>query len=218
MTNDTQDDTDESGESNSAIVKRRDVIVGLGAAGVFAGAASGQSQDSVGATIGGGPMSSEVSHLQIEWAEGSLSERPDAGVENRYFRVADESDPEYGTVYRDDGSSWEAVDVGFGSVSADKLYTRGGWKDVTANRSKGVQYRADSGVRQVAVKFSFDTTSRTAARLRDVATNFSIDEIIKDAPDPEDSFVISGTIPGGEGYRVKDGGGTITIETWVETK
>lgn len=119
MTNDTQADTDESGRTNSATVKRRDVIVGLGAAGVFAGAASGQSQDSVGATIGGGPMSSEVSHLQIEWAEGSLSERPDAGVENRYFRVADESDAEYGTVYRDDGSSWEKVDVGFGSVTAD---------------------------------------------------------------------------------------------------
>jgi len=121
MTNDTQDDTGESGGANSAILKRRDVIAGLGAAGVFATAASGRSQDSAGATIGGGPMSSEVSHLQIEWTEGSLSERPDAGVENRYFRVDDEADAEYGTIYRDDGSSWEAIDVGFGSVSTEGI-------------------------------------------------------------------------------------------------
>jgi hypothetical protein len=121
MTNDIQGDTGESGRTDSATVKRRDVIAGLGAAGVFAAAASGQSQDSAGATIGGGPMSSEISHLQIEWAEGSLSERPDAGVENRYFRVDDESDAEDGTIYRDDGSSWEAIDVGFGSVSIEGI-------------------------------------------------------------------------------------------------
>jgi len=125
MTNDTQDDTDESGRTNSATVKRRDVIAGLGAAGVFAAAASGQSQDSVGATIGGGPMSSEVSHLQIEWAEGEFSERPDAGVENRYFRVEDESDDRHGNIYRDDGSSWGLVDVGFGALNAEEVANTG---------------------------------------------------------------------------------------------
>ena len=121
MTSDTQDDTGESGRTDNAILKRRDVIAGLGAAGIFAAAASGQSQDSVGATIGGGPMSSEVSHLQIEWTEGARSERPDAGVENRYFRVDDRSDAEFGTIYRDDGSSWQTVDIGVGSLEAEEL-------------------------------------------------------------------------------------------------
>ena len=120
MTNDTQEDMDESGRTDSATMKRRDVIAGLGAAGVFAAAASGQSQDSVGATIGGGPMSSEVSHLQIEWAEGEFGERPDAGVEGRYFYIADESDDRHGNIYRDDGSSWSLINLGAGAINAER--------------------------------------------------------------------------------------------------
>jgi len=200
MTNDTQQDTDESGKTNSATLKRRDVIAGLGAAGVFAAAASGQSQDSVGTTIGGGPMSSEVSHLKIEWTEGSLSERPDAGVENRYFRVDDESDAEYGMVYRDDGSSWGPVDVGFGLASVEEqritgkldrtpggggyIYILGGttmWSDASTGQTRSEEtqvlvYDIDRGEYQQLPPMTYGRSDMVAVEYNDYLWAFGGDE------------------------------------------
>lgn len=107
-------DTDQTGDSEpAATTTRRGVLAALGIGGFFVGRAlSGNSGGGTEATIGGGPMSSQVSHLSVEWLEGSFSDRPSAGVEGRFFYVSDPNDAEYGNVYADEGGSWSRIALG----------------------------------------------------------------------------------------------------------
>ena len=120
MKENKQQDTGESGETNRATLKRRDVIGVLAATGGLAAVGASQSGASGGTGIGGGPMSSDAAHMQVEFIQGEFSERPSAGVENRVFRVDDPSDSRHGKVYKDDGGSWNLIELGVGSVNAER--------------------------------------------------------------------------------------------------
>jgi len=119
MTDNNQQDTGESGETNRATLKRRDVIGVLAATGGLAAVGASQSGASGGTGIGGGPMSSGAAHLQVEVIQGEFSERPSAGVENRVFRVDDLADSRHGNVYKDDGGSWDLIELGVGALDTE---------------------------------------------------------------------------------------------------
>lgn len=107
--NDEHEHTDERGIAPT----RRQLIAALGAAGVFGAVAAGQSRESnphdadSRLTAGGGPMTDALSHKEIQWIEDEYSERPDPGVERRFFFATDQD-----TVYRDTGTAWETVSIG----------------------------------------------------------------------------------------------------------
>lgn len=113
--------TDESNWKTS----RRKVIAALGAAGVFGAAAAGSTGDASGDLgIGGGPMSNELSHLQIDWHEGPESDLPDPGVEGRFYRVTSGgSDYSAGDVLRDDGNSWNLLNLSVESLNTGEAQT-----------------------------------------------------------------------------------------------
>lgn len=103
---------------------RRQVIAALGASGAFGGAAvAGTTDEATGDLgIGGGPMSSELSHLQIDWHEGPESDLPEPGAEGRFYRVTSGgSNYSAGDVLRDDGSSWGLINLGVESLSTVDL-------------------------------------------------------------------------------------------------
>lgn len=120
----TEHETQEGDRLRDSNWKRRSVIAALGSSGLFAAMAASQqsSQSSVG--IGGGPMSDELSHLNLQWYEGPESELPSAGVEGRFFHVtSDGTNWTTGDVLRDDGNSWSKLDVGLGAARADSVDT-----------------------------------------------------------------------------------------------
>jgi len=103
------------------------------------------------------------------------------------------------------------------SVNTNELYTRGSWTDVTNDRSQETAYTANNGVREVSIKFNFDTTNRTGARLLDANTSIVIDDITQDTPDTSDIWTLQATIPGGDSYEIRASGDTITVVEWHET-
>lgn len=120
MSSDSTPNDDESGLK----ANRRQVIAALGSAGAFGGAAAvGTGEEAPGDLgIGGGPMSSELSHLQIEWSEGPESDLPAASTEGRFFRVTSGgANYSAGDILRDDGSSWSLINLGVQSLNADSL-------------------------------------------------------------------------------------------------
>lgn len=140
-TDDTsEDDTEESSEQ-SMPVSRRGVIAALGAAGVFgaAGALGDEHGGDGNANLGGGPMSSAVSHLAIEWLEGSFDERPDPGVDGRFFYVTDQDDDEFGNVYRDNGSQWSIEPMGGLWQEDDDIISPRDDKPISVERTQTTQ-------------------------------------------------------------------------------
>jgi len=113
-------DTDEPGNR----LTRRQIVTALVTTGAIAGTGAaigseGEPNDDV--NIGGGPMSSELSHLRIDWHQGPESELPNPGVTGRFFLIEDDGG-EYsaGTVLEDTGEDWEVVE---GLGGGDSLWT-----------------------------------------------------------------------------------------------
>jgi len=91
------------------------------------------------------------------------------------------------------------------------------WKSV--NKSVDTVYTAGDTDRFVSIKFEFDSTNRTAARLvADVngGPEKVADEVTKDSPNPNDTFTLSGPIPAGVDYELRNSGDTITVVDWDE--
>lgn len=113
-------DTEGSEQQTSrGLTLSRRAAIGLIAAGATGAAiASGQGgTDPADAAIGGGPMADQAANLRALLYEGTMAERPTAGVAGRYFRVDDPGSPEHGDLYRDTGSGWDKADLGVSSVN-----------------------------------------------------------------------------------------------------
>ena len=111
----TQDQTHTDG-SRIDSTTRRGALAALGGAGLLAALGG-----SVQADVGGGPESDELAHLLSRFYEGPEDELPEPGVEGRRFLVTD-SGGEYSqwTVLRDNGTGWNGMDLGLGSVHAER--------------------------------------------------------------------------------------------------
>jgi len=103
------DTTTEESDDGRLLTSRRAVIGALASAGVI-GATTGAASSDTSAAIGGGPVASEISDLEVRTYSGTFDERPDAGVEGRLYEVYDPGGEEHGAVFYDDGSSWDKVD------------------------------------------------------------------------------------------------------------
>lgn len=116
MTKDKPTDGMENGLSTT----RRGALAGAAGAGLLA-VLGGSVQGDTGG--GGGPAADELAHLLSRSYEGPASELPDAGVEGRRYFVTDGDEPgfEQWDVLRDNGESWERMDLGVGSVNAERL-------------------------------------------------------------------------------------------------
>lgn len=102
--------------SNRHEISRRAVMKALLAGGVIGATAGGASADT---GVGGGRMADEAADLLARVYEGSWSDRPSAGVAGRYYHV--KSGTNAGTLYEDDGSSWNKVDLGVGALNAESI-------------------------------------------------------------------------------------------------
>lgn len=115
---------------------RRGALAGLGGLGLLA-ALGGSAQ----ADVGGGPESDELSHLLSRFYEGPEDELPDPGVEGRRFLVTDDGgEYEQWTVLRDDGSQWAKIDLGVGSLGAERLHNMDNAATVRVGKDDGTVY------------------------------------------------------------------------------
>ncbi len=100
---------------------RRQVIAALGAAGMLGASGSATADET---NVGGGPMSSEISHLNLEWYEGPESDLPSPGVEGRYYRVTSGGALwNTGDVLEDTGDQWQKIDIGAKNGNFESLDT-----------------------------------------------------------------------------------------------
>lgn len=122
---DDRSGTDGADSDAPALLSRREAMVVLAGTGAVGMAASvGAESAASGATIGGGDMANQLSHITARIYRGELSDRPDAGVRNRFF--IEENDDGSETFWQDTGEEWVKWDPGFGSVSAESADITGG--------------------------------------------------------------------------------------------
>ncbi len=116
------DTTTEESDDGRLLTSRRAVIGALASAGVI-GATTGAASSDTSAAIGGGPVASEISDLEVRTYSGTFDERPDAGVEGRLYEVYDPGGEEHGAVFYDDGSSWDKVDRRVQNLYSESINT-----------------------------------------------------------------------------------------------
>lgn len=119
--NDTPNDSTDS--PSRVTPTRRQVIAALFGGGAIAAGATAttvQTGSEPNAAIGGGPMADPAAELRAKLYEGTLAERPDAGISGRYYRVDDPGAPEHGEVYEDTGTQWNKIDLGVQSITTEE--------------------------------------------------------------------------------------------------
>lgn len=106
---------------------RRRALAGLVGTGVLTAAASAADNGPTVFGIGGGDMADEAIDLRIKYYVGTFDERPDPGVINRVYEVKedDETHPEHGAIYHDDGESWILSDRKHRHLESQSYSTEG---------------------------------------------------------------------------------------------
>ncbi|GAA0197033.1 right-handed parallel beta-helix repeat-containing protein [Haladaptatus pallidirubidus] len=102
-----KDKTDEQNENLSADmgISRRMLLGALGVGSLLTASMPASAQE----------VESE-SDLWTQFYSGQLTERPDAGVDGRYYHAYDTGD-----LFLDDGDSWSLIDFGVNSIYTDEL-------------------------------------------------------------------------------------------------
>jgi len=124
----TDDEPKRSTMKKMTTVSRRQAMATIAAAGgltaLSLGGSSSEEEISENLNVGGGPMSDAMSGNVARLYEGPSSDLDDPGIQGRFFKITeDDADTGWsaGTLLEDDGDIWKPVDLGVGSIKAERL-------------------------------------------------------------------------------------------------